>query len=113
MNEPMNQKKLLQAFSYTLSATVTVVFFTLITIVADVFLPLKDWLKLTFTHHWIGKGVLGFVLFFVSAMFISLLPLRLIDQSLEKALRILFWTSLLGTLAIFSFFTFEFLSRLA
>ena len=50
-------------FAAHIAATVTVVFLALLIVTAEETPPLKDWLKETFTHHWLGKGALGVMLF--------------------------------------------------
>jgi len=44
------------------TAVVAVLVATL-TIVGEIWHPLKDTLKLVFTHHWLGKGALSIALF--------------------------------------------------
>lgn len=44
-------------------------------IAAEKYAPLKDWLKATFTHHWLGKGALAIVLFLaVTFLFVLIRP---------------------------------------
>lgn len=94
--------------AFTVSAIITAIFITAITIYADLNPALKDWLKNTFTHHWIGKGVLTAIIFII---FIPLLLFIFPNDNKEqliKSLKILFWTTVLGTLAIFGFFIYEY-----
>jgi len=57
----------------TIFATaLTIIFITAVTIAADLSPMLKTWLKDTFTHHWIGKGVLATVLWLV----VVILPVK-------------------------------------
>lgn len=48
-----------------ISALVTAVMLAVLIIAAEEIPVLKDWLKATFTHHWLGKGALGLMLFVV------------------------------------------------
>jgi hypothetical protein len=62
MNE-RNLMKFLQAAAVgSVAASVLV---AMLTIVGEEWAPLKDWLKSTFTHHWLGKGALSIVTFSV------------------------------------------------
>lgn len=96
------------ANAFAVSAAITAVFITGVTIYADLNPTLKDWLKNTFTHHWIGKG------FLAAIIFIALIPLILFiypndkKERLLKNLMILFWLTIIGALVIFGFFVYEY-----
>lgn len=53
--------KFLQAAA--VGSMVASVLIAALTIVGEEWAPLKDWLKNTFTHHWLGKSVLSIVAF--------------------------------------------------
>lgn len=55
----------ISAVSVGVSAVAIIVAF--LTIGGEEFAPLKDTLKLLFTHHWLGKSALSFVAFFLGA----------------------------------------------
>lgn len=57
------QKQIKLLHSLVCAAGVTVFFIAGITISAELFTPIKDWLKTTFSHHWLGKGALSLLLF--------------------------------------------------
>lgn len=103
-----NEFKIKIANALTVSAIITAIFITGVTIYADLNSALKDWLKNTFTHHWIGKGVLAVIIF------IALIPLILFifpndkKERLKNNLMVLFWTTIIGTFAIFGFFIYEY-----
>lgn len=42
-------------------------------VAAERYAPLKDWLKATFTHHWLGKGALAILFFVAIIIFVALL----------------------------------------
>lgn len=92
----------------TLAATtVTIVFIALITVIAELALPLKDWLKNTFSHHWIGKSLLS-LLVFAGAWLASYLTQSSSDlANLIRRVRLLSILSILMTLLIFGFFIYE------
>jgi len=95
------------ASSAALSASVTVALITLVTIIADLNPPLKDWLKSTFSHHWIGKGVLAAAIFIVLTFLFRLMSLKTDAAGLSRKLAGLFWVGVLGALAIFGFYFYE------
>ncbi|MDZ4243546.1 MAG: hypothetical protein U1C57_00375 [Candidatus Doudnabacteria bacterium] len=106
MNE-QTDKKLKNPMAVAIAAICTIFFITLITVLADLVPPLKDWLKAVFTHHWIGKGVLSIGLF----VFLYLLLKKTLPQPSESRLasmiRLLSWFAVLGTLVLFGFFLYE------
>lgn len=94
-------------YAAAVAAVAATAFVTVITIVADLQLPLKDWLKATFTHHWIGKGVLAAVVFVVVWLVMLAQKRQADDQQLSRGLMALTWTVVLGTVVLFGFFVFE------
>lgn len=100
-------KKIKTIFSFAVGAISAVIFITIITIAADLYLPLKDWLKNAFSHHWIGKSVLAGVIFLGTSFLIRFLSIQAEEERLIKALKYLIWITILGTLIIFLFFIFE------
>lgn len=103
----MDEKKTKVTFAVFAAVTLTIIFITVITVYADLYPPLKDWLKNSFTHHWIGKGVLSFLLFVSSVILFSTMPFRVTEEKLVKKIWLVFWTSLLGTIVIFSLYIYE------
>lgn len=92
--------------AFALSAVLAVVVIAALTVAGELYKPLKNWLAETFTHHWVGKGVISFVGFYVVGfMFSFLVPSR--DDMLPKLLLGLFWVSLLATGAILGFYYYE------
>ncbi len=103
MNE--NKKtKYIQAF--VLSAIMAVILITALTIIAELYKPLKDLLKDVFYHHWIGKGILSFAGFFVFGTLFSFVKIRLPEES--RLIRALAITTALCALAIIGFYFYEF-----
>lgn len=51
-------------------AIATVLFVTAITIWGELHAPIKNWLAITFSHHWLGKSILSVAVFFVIAIII-------------------------------------------
>ena len=90
------------------AALYTVITITAITIIADLYPPVKEWLKNTFTHHWIGKGVLGVAVFVVIAIIEGMRGEGTVAKA-EQSVRMLIYVSLLGTIVLLAFFFYEFL----
>lgn len=92
--------------AFAISAALAIVTIATLTIAGELYKPLKDWLAATFTHHWIGKGVISFVGFYVVGYILSLLVSGV--RSKEATILFgLFWISLLSALAIFGFYYYE------
>ncbi len=105
----MDDKKINFIKSIINSAIVTVVFIAVITIAADLFIPLKDWLKAAFTHHWIGKSILSLSIFIVLFFIFYFIPSKSTQttEKLDKSLNNLYWSSIVSSLIIFVFFIWE------
>lgn len=93
-----------------ISASAVGLIFSLLTItvlifVADLHLVFKDWLKLTFSHHWIGKGILGSIAFVVP--FIVTFFATSLHRHAKNFLSLSLWTSALCTIAVTGFFVYE------
>jgi len=109
----MLEKKLKIIASFTLASILSILFITFVTIYAEFNKPFKDWLAGTFIHHWVGKGVLAVVIFFVVALIhwtasIKMHPVA-IDTKVRKVLLALFIITILSTLAITGFFILHFM----
>lgn len=101
-------KKIKLINSVLMGAIATVIFIALITIVADLAPALKDWLKSTFSHHWVGKSILSLAFFVISSSIASICPcIRADTEKTTKLLSYLFWSSISSTVAIFLFFIWE------
>lgn len=84
------------------AVTAVAVFVAVITIGAESWSPLKDLLKTTFTHHWLGKSALA-IFVFIAVFFIrSRVPAN--TQSLERAVRVAIWLSILSVVLIIGYF---------
>ena len=103
----MNNKGLKIIYSTAIGAIAVVIFITFITINAELYLPIKDWLKNTFSHHWIGKGILSLAIFMIVGLLVWFLPVQQDEERTRKILMLLNWLLILGSLAIFGFFLWE------
>lgn len=100
--------KLVRAATY--GAALAVVFVTGVTVTADLYLPLKNWLKLMFSHHWVGKGVLAGMVFTIATIIFSFMPVPLGElkvKILARGVWKLVIISFMGTLIIAAFFIYE------
>lgn len=94
------------AYGALIGATVTVVFLTVLVIWAELQPSVKDWLKATFTHHWIGKGLLATVVFFVSGAFVAGGRPR-DDAAHAQAGRVLYVVTVASGLVLTAFYFYE------
>jgi len=102
----VNNKKIYAFISGALSA---IIFITLLIILADTYLPLKNFLAATLYHHWVAKGILGIFVFVISYFIFYLISYNInIDTpKIIKSLKYLFWVSLISILVLTSFFIYE------
>lgn len=93
--------------SFIASAIVAIVFITISVILGEIYKPFKDWLKNTFYHHWIGKGVIAIIIFYFFG-FLGYFKSRDNEDVIIKMLKVLFWITVVGTLTIISFYLYEY-----
>ncbi len=53
-----------------LATILAVLLVALLTIIGEEYAPLKNWLKNTFSHHWLGKSELSIALFGVTTLLV-------------------------------------------
>ncbi|PIP73031.1 MAG: hypothetical protein COW88_03455 [Candidatus Lloydbacteria bacterium CG22_combo_CG10-13_8_21_14_all_47_15] len=85
-------------------AIIAVLWISLSTIFGELLQPFKDFLAVTFTHHWIGKSIITVAivfLFFCAAWMFRRTDMQTIPRGLVW---LLFWVSLCGVIAIIIFF---------
>ncbi|MDP2650491.1 MAG: hypothetical protein Q8P04_00100 [bacterium] len=99
----MNKPRLIIASAY--AAILTIIFVVVITIWADLAVPLKDWLKAFSGHHWTSKSIFSFLLYFVATAVLYPVFRKPNGLQLGKALFLLIIAVILGTLALTGFFT--------
>ncbi len=93
-------RTMIEKFNYFLSITVVSWLLALMVISAELFSPFKDFLKATFSHHWIGKIVISIVVFLLLGF---LLKFKVSEKTA-------YYSSIGSLLLIFAFFVFEFLT---
>ena len=99
----MNKPKLI--ISSTYAAIVTIIFVVIITIWAELSVPLKDWLKNFSGHHWTSKSIFSALLYLVATA-LSYWGFRNPSGALlHKMLVFLLVLTALGTIIIAAFYT--------
>ena len=99
----MNKPKLIYASA--LSAAVTALFVTVLTIVAELNPALKDWLKNLSGHHWTSKSWLSLGLYVVSFALCYAIKHNVDARKVGMSLNLAIWSAVLGIIAILLFFT--------
>jgi len=101
-----NQSKLVNGI--LLGAIGAVILVTLLTIIGDLYAPLKNLLKDAHYHHWVGKGVWAAVLF-VIIVFGYILGAKNSNKKItDKLLKILSCVAIISAVALILFFVYEF-----
>ena len=97
--------KLRPIFASALAAIVTIVFVVVITVWAELSIPLKNWLKSFSGHHWTSKSIFS-ALLYVAATVIFYWSFRNPSEVvLRKLLVFLLVFMVLGVLGITAFYT--------
>ena len=99
----MNKPKLI--YSSAIASSLAIVLITTITIVAELQIPLKDWLKSLSGHHWVSKGILSFLLYVVATFVIYTVTKNVDHKKVKAALWIAIIMTILGSLVLLIFFT--------
>ena len=92
--------------AFLASAVIAIVAVVALTIVGELYTPLKDSLKAVFSHHWVGKGVLSFTGFYLLGLLLIPLSGRG-SRKMTTLLYVLFLVTLLGAFSIVGFYYYE------
>jgi uncharacterized membrane protein SirB2 len=103
----MDNKRNKRIYSFAAAAIAAIIFVVIATILGELYKPFKDWLKETFYHHWMGKGIIMILIFYLFG-FIGFRASEDEDKMIS-ILRILFWTAIIGALAISGFYVYEYI----
>ena len=99
----MNKPRLI--FASALATIITIVFVVIITVWADLSIPLKNWLKSFSGHHWTSKSIFS-ALLYAAATAIFYWSFRNPSEAiLRKSLILLLVFMALGVLSITAFYT--------
>lgn len=111
-----NTNRLKTIYAGVAASSAAILFITVATIVGELYKPFKGWLKITFSHHWIGKGVLALVIFAVIFILIFVFSCRRKDSCTEsgvkKSLDILSWITVFSILVLVAFFILHWMGLL-
>ena len=91
-----------------IGAISAVIFITLLTIIGELFPPLKTLLKDAHHHHWVGKGIWATILFVIVASVYYFIKKIDTSDSTTRFMRALAWTLIFSALTLFLFFVYEF-----
>lgn len=98
-----DKPKLINASAY--AAIVTVIFVVVITVWAELSVPLKDWLKNFSGHHWTSKSIFSVLLYGIAAAILYWAPHKHGAERPRRTLGLLLLFTALGTLVIAAFYT--------
>jgi uncharacterized membrane protein YoaK (UPF0700 family) len=104
----MNKKRNKIINSFAASAIIAIIFVVVATILGELYSPFKNWLKETFYHHWMGKGIITIIAFYLIG-FLGYFKSKESENSVAKMLKILFWIAIIGVLAISGFYLYEYI----
>lgn len=99
----MNKLKLI--FASALAAIITIIFVVIITIWAELSIPLKDWLKNFSGHHWVSKSIFSVLLYVVAMAIFYWTSRNPSEILLRKILFFILVFMALGTIVITAFYT--------
>ena len=106
--------------SALIGSSLTIIFITLLTIGGELYTitgvdgktlnPIKELLKSLHGHHWVGKGIWAIGFFIITTIVMYLIHRNTEKQpALHFYVRMLTYMLILGTVALYGFFTYEFL----
>lgn len=101
------EKKLKIINSFIAGATAAIIFITAITIFAELEPFIKNWLKNTFWHHWLGKSISSIIVFVLIFLVSLIIPSQPSEEKTVKNLWRIFWAAGLGTTLVFGFFIYK------
>jgi len=99
----MNKPKLIISSAY--AAIITIIFVVVITVWAELFAPLKDWLKNFSGHHWTSKSIFSVLLYVIATAVLYRTFHNLNEARLQKTLVFLLISTVLGTIILTAFYT--------
>lgn len=91
------------------AASLSMIFVVVITIVAELNKPIKDFLQAMTGHHWVSKGVLAVLIFCLS--YFAIRPLYKNDEFSMKDLIEILAVTIVGGILLLGFFVWHFMAR--
>lgn len=92
-------------FASAVAATITVAFVVIITIGAELSMPLKDWLKGVSGHHWTSKSIFSVLLYTGATAIVYGLFHNPGEVRLRRTLVFLLVSTALGSIILTAFYT--------
>lgn len=105
MTQFLSQAKTQVSLSF--GASLAVITITLLTILDDKLPVVHTWLTHTFSHHWVGKGVLAVAVFVLASVMTNLLPLKPNTQTVSASFRLLHILAIMCFFLLVAFFGME------
>lgn len=99
----MDKIKLIISSAY--AAAITIFFVAIITVWAEMSVPLKDWLKNFSGHHWTSKSIFSLLIYAVAILLLYWSLEAPKDYSARRALVFLLWSVIFGTATVTAFFS--------
>ena|SRR3989338_262501 len=103
----MNKLKLI--YSSSVSSIVTVFFITAVTLSAELSPALKNWLAGVTGHHWVTKGIFSLIIYLLLLALLYFSTKRVNGAMVNNLITVLIFSTLMGIVAILSFYTLHFL----
>ena len=96
--------------STMLAATLSVILVVVLTVVGELYAPLKNFLKDSMYHHWVGKGVWSVILFVLATSILyPIFKRRPVSAGLFIGL--LNIALIVGSVILFVFFVYEYIAH--
>ena len=92
----------------SVSGIISIVVTVVITIFSEVSSGFKSLLTKISGHHWLTKGIIALVLFFI--LYFAFGKMKTKDSDIFKYTKAVFWITIVCSLIIIGFFVFEFFS---
>ncbi len=104
-------EKLKAIYVSSLSAIVTIVVVSAVTIASELSAPFKAWLAGFTGHHWVTKSWLSVIVFVLMFVILHFGTKNVDATKTKRALLLLEITAVLGFLVILGFYTYEFFNH--
>ena len=95
----LNLKKL------SLATSITIYYVTSVTIIGELYKPLKNALAAVGGHHWVGKGITAFIVYLLAYGLLSFINNKSQTNNISRSI---FISPLISTLVLLIFFVYEY-----
>ena len=94
-----------------IGALISVVFVVMVTVVGELYAPLKNWFADYHSHHWIGKGIWSVLVFLLVAGVVYWQKKGRTDVDSASTINLLSHTLIIGTVILYLFFTYLYFAQ--